>query len=186
MFEAVYSCVLPLGNLGGCNQVAVVSGFFLCADCFFELKRDLVARLHIGCIISSAATCLMLEDVPMTTQQGMSEIYLVRIQTTRQNSQDNRQGALADGLHGLNPRITAHSTPLCKMRTALIRRLLIPLVHRWYPSQCGKRTNPSSALGAFFVFNTFKSLEREGRDGSIHPWRTVVERKVKELKWTKK
>lgn len=90
----------------------------------------------------------------------------------------NRQGALADGLHGLNPRITAHSTPLCKMRTALIRRLLIPLVLWWNPSQCGKRTNPSCALGAFFVFNTYKSLEREGRDGSIHPWRTVVERKL--------
>ena len=28
MFEAVYSCVLPLGILKGCNQVAVVSGFF--------------------------------------------------------------------------------------------------------------------------------------------------------------
>ena len=60
MFEAVYSCVLPLGNPGGCNQVAVVSGFF---------------RFAIA----------------------------------------NRQGALADGLHGLNPRITAHCyTPVKK------------------------------------------------------------------------
>lgn len=51
----------------------------------------------------------------MTTQQGVLEVYLVRIQTTRQNSQDNRQGALADGLHGLNPRITAHCyTPVKK------------------------------------------------------------------------
>lgn len=53
MFEAVYSCVLPLGILKGCNQAAVVSGFFR---------------------------------------------YAI----------DSRQGALADGLHGLNPRNTAH------------------------------------------------------------------------------
>jgi hypothetical protein len=73
---------------------------------------------------------------------------------------DNRQGALADGLHGLNPRNTEPSTPLA-YRTALIRRLLIPLVLRWNPSQCGKRTNSSSALGAFFVLYQL-SLEREG------------------------
>ena len=72
----------------------------------------------------------------------------------------NRQGALADGLHGLNPRNTEPSTPLAS-RTALIRRLLIPLVLRWNPSQCGKRTNSSSALGAFFVLYQL-SLEREG------------------------
>jgi hypothetical protein len=60
MSEAVYSCALPLGTLKGCNQVAVVSGFFRFA------------------------------------------IY-------------NRQGALADGLHGLNPRNTAHRyTPVQK------------------------------------------------------------------------
>lgn len=53
MFEAVYSCVLPLGIPEGCNQVAVVNGFF----------RSAIA---------------------------------------------NRQGAIADGLHGLNPRNTAH------------------------------------------------------------------------------
>jgi hypothetical protein len=73
---------------------------------------------------------------------------------------DDRQGALADGLHGLNPRNTEPSTPL-ESRTALIRRLLIPLVLRWNPSQCGKRTNSSSALGAFFVLYQL-SLEREG------------------------
>jgi hypothetical protein len=72
----------------------------------------------------------------------------------------NRQGALADGLHGLNPRNTEPSTPL-ESRTALIKRLLIPLVLRWNPSQCGKRINPSRALGAFFVLYQL-SLEREG------------------------
>ena len=51
----------------------------------------------------------------MTKQQGVLGVYLVRFQTTRQNSQGNRQGALADGLHGLNPRITAHRyTPVQK------------------------------------------------------------------------
>jgi hypothetical protein len=72
----------------------------------------------------------------------------------------NRQGALADGLHGLNPKNTESSTPLAS-RTALIKRLLIPLVLRWNPSQCGKRINPSRALGAFFVLHQL-SLEREG------------------------
>ena len=73
---------------------------------------------------------------------------------------DDRQGALADGLHGLNPRNTESSTPLA-FRTALIKRLLIPLVLRWKPSQCGKRIDSSSALGAFFVLYQL-SLEREG------------------------
>jgi hypothetical protein len=34
------------------------------------------------------------------------------------------QGGIANGLHGLNPRNTAHSTPLCKMRPALVWRLV--------------------------------------------------------------
>jgi hypothetical protein len=38
-FKAVYSCVLPLGILKGCNQYAVVSGFFhLCFD--FRTPHD--------------------------------------------------------------------------------------------------------------------------------------------------
>lgn len=85
----------------------------------------------------------------------------------------NRQGALADGLHGLNPRNTEPSTPLVS-RTALIRRLLIPLVLRWNPSQCGKRTNPSSALGAFFVLQHLKSGEGRLEIDSIHPWRCIA------------
>mgnify|MGYP007046848279 CR=1 FL=1 len=36
----------------------------------------------------------------------------------------DRQGALANGLHGLNPRNTAHGTPPCKMRPALVWRLV--------------------------------------------------------------
>ena len=32
--------------------------FCFLQDCFFELKRDLVARLHVECIASSVATCL--------------------------------------------------------------------------------------------------------------------------------
>lgn len=100
---------------------------------------------------------------PQAVEMGIASTELESSPAIIFKQSGNRQGALADGLHGLNPRITAHSTPLCKMRTALIRRLLVPLVQRWKPSQCGKRTNPSRALGAFFVFNTFKSLEREGR-----------------------
>jgi len=39
------------------------------------------------------------------------------------------QGGIANGLHGLNPRNTAHSTPLCKMRPALVWRLVMTQVH---------------------------------------------------------
>jgi len=39
------------------------------------------------------------------------------------------QGGIANGLNGLNPRNTAHSTPLCKMRPALVWRPVMPQVH---------------------------------------------------------
>ena len=61
----------------------------------------------------------------------------------------DRQGALADGLHGLNPRNTALFTPESKRRPALIERLVKQLVHRWKQGQLYKRINPSSALGRF-------------------------------------
>jgi hypothetical protein len=75
----------------------------------------------------------------------------------------DRQGALANSLHGLNPRNTAPTTPVGKRRTALIERLLIPLVLRWRPSQCGKRINPSSALGAFLflIHKVWRGKARE-------------------------
>ena len=75
----------------------------------------------------------------------------------------DRQGALANSLHGLNPRNTAPTTPVGKRRTALIERLLIPLVLRWRPSQCGKRINPSRALGAFLflIHKVWRGKARE-------------------------
>ena len=75
----------------------------------------------------------------------------------------DRQGALANSLHGLNPRNTAPTTPVGKRRTALIERLLIPLVLRWRPSQCGKRINPSRALGAL-LFLIHKVWRRKARE----------------------
>ena len=48
---------------------------------------------------------------------------------------------------------TPHSdTPQSKRRPALIWRLVKHLVHGGKQGQMYKRTNPSSALGAFFVF----------------------------------
>lgn len=74
-------------------------------------------------------------------------------------------------LHGMTSQKTPHSsTPESKRRTALITRLLKQLVQRWKQGQMYKRSNPSCALGAFCVFNAIKSLEREGRVSSIHPW----------------
>ena len=92
MFKAVYSCALPLGTLKGCNQVAVVSGFF---------------RFAIN----------------------------------------NRQGALADGLHGLNPRNTDSRTHPLICRTALVERLLKHLVHGGKQGQMYKGINSSRELG---------------------------------------
>jgi hypothetical protein len=59
----------------------------------------------------------------------------------------DRQGALANGLHGLNPKNTALSTPESKRRTALIERLLKDQVHGGRQGLIYKRINPSWALG---------------------------------------
>jgi len=42
--KAVYSCVLPLGIPKGCNQYAVVSGFFICA--LTSVLHTIVVSLH--------------------------------------------------------------------------------------------------------------------------------------------
>ena len=70
----------------------------------------------------------------------------------------DRQGALADGLHGLNPKNTALFTPESKRRTALIERLLKQLVHRWKQGQLYKRINPSSALGRLCFYDELRTL----------------------------
>jgi len=80
----------------------------------------------------------------------------------------NRQGALADGLHGLNPRNTALISPVSKKRPALIERLVKQIGHG-ETTYLYKRINPSSALGAFLLYQL--SLEMVNRFLSIHPWR---------------
>jgi len=78
----------------------------------------------------------------------------------------NRQGALADGLHGLNPRNTAHRhTPVVANSVGLAT----VKAHSNSGGQLGyvyKRTNPSSALGAIFVD---RCMEEPGEGGLIHP-----------------
>ena len=84
----------------------------------------------------------------------------------------NRQGALADGLHGLNPRNTAHRhTPVQKANSV---GLATVKAHSISGGQLGcvyKRTNPSSALGAIFVY---RCMEEPGEGGLIHPRYTYV------------
>ena len=64
----------------------------------------------------------------------------------------DRQGALANGLYGLNPRNTALISPVSKKRPALIERLVKDWVQRWKQGPFYKRINPSSALGRFCFF----------------------------------
>ena len=84
----------------------------------------------------------------------------------------NRQGALADGLYGLNPRNTAHRhTPVQKATSV---GLATGKAHSISGGQLGcvyKRTNPSSALGAIFVY---RCMEEPGEGGLIHPRYTYV------------
>ena len=90
---------------------------------------------------------------------------------------DNRQGALADGLHGLNPRITAHRfTPVQKANSvdcATVKAIGTTVEQ----GQSYKRSNPSCELGAFFVLRHVKAWRGKEEIVSIHPWRTVQQRK---------
>jgi hypothetical protein len=90
---------------------------------------------------------------------------------------DNRQGALADGLHGLNPRITAHRyTPVQKANSvdcATVEAIGTSVEQ----GQSYKRSNPSCELGAFFVYRHLKAWRGKEEMTSIHPWRTVQKRK---------
>jgi len=83
---------------------------------------------------------------------------------------DNRQGALADGLHGLNPRNTALFNTREQKANSVDYATVKATGTTVEQGQMYKRSNPSCALGAFCVFNAIKSLEREGRVSSIHPW----------------
>ena len=84
----------------------------------------------------------------------------------------DRQGALANSLHGLNPRNTALISPVSKKRPALIERLVKQMGHG-ETTHLYKRINPSRALGALlFIYQL--SLEKVNRLNSIHPWRNYV------------
>ena len=79
----------------------------------------------------------------------------------------NRQGALADGLHGLNPRNTAHRhTPVQKATSV---SLATGKAHSISGGKLGcvyKQTNSSRALGAIFVIDVWSE---PGEGGLIHP-----------------
>jgi hypothetical protein len=63
----------------------------------------------------------------------------------------NRQGALADGLHGLNPRITAHRYTPVQKATSVDCATGKAIGTSVEQGQSYKRSNPSCELGAFFV-----------------------------------
>ena len=66
----------------------------------------------------------------------------------------DRQGALANSLHGLNPRNTALISPVSKKRPALIERLVKQMGHG-ETTHLYKRINPSRALGALlFIYKS--------------------------------
>ena len=69
----------------------------------------------------------------------------------------NRQGALADGLHGLNPRNTALFTPESKRRPALIERLVKQLVHGGNKASCISESIRQAHLGLFGFSNVNRS-----------------------------
>jgi len=89
----------------------------------------------------------------------------------------DRQGALADGLHGLNPRNTDNKRHPLVCRPALIERLVKDWVQRWKQGPIYKRINPSSALGLFCFCRCFEINGDKHEDGErwyIHPWRTYA------------
>jgi hypothetical protein len=87
----------------------------------------------------------------------------------------DRQGALANGLHGLNPRNTAHRyTPMQKATSVGLAtgEALGNSGGKLGPMY--KRINPSSALGAFCVFNNKRLGEGRIKNTLIHPRMSIV------------
>jgi hypothetical protein len=64
------------------------------------------------------------------------------------------QGGIANGLYGLNPRNTAHGTPPCKRRPALVWRLVKQLVHGGNKASCISEQTRHANLG--FIVNNIK------------------------------
>lgn len=101
----------------------------------------------------------------LARQQAELLIRVIRFAVALAKSQDHRascgvfafgdidrQGALANGLHGLNPRNTALISPVSKRRPALIERLVKQMGHG-ETTHLYKRINPSRALGALlFIY----------------------------------
>ena len=85
------------------------------------------------------------------------------------------QGGIANGLHGLNPRNTAHSTPLCKMRSALVWRLIKKLVHGGNKASFISEQTRHTHLG---LIDHSISLERVGYL-CIHPWENYCQEQSK-------
>jgi hypothetical protein len=71
----------------------------------------------------------------------------------------DRQGALANNLHGLNPKNTAPITPVGKRRTALVWRLLKSKVQRWNKALLISEQTRHTHLVYFF-----KYMETDGLD----------------------
>ena len=59
----------------------------------------------------------------------------------------DRQGALANGLHGLNPRNTGNRTHPLDCRPALIERLVKDWVQRWNKARSISESIPHGHLG---------------------------------------
>lgn len=64
----------------------------------------------------------------------------------------DRQGALANGLHGLNPRNTDNRTHPLICRLALVKRLVKHLVQRWNKAKCISELTRHAHLGLFRYF----------------------------------
>ena len=90
----------------------------------------------------------------------------------------DRQGALADGLHGLNPRNTDNRTHPLDCRPALIERLVKDWVQRWNKARSISESIRQAHLVLRLFFNlTWSSNEAVKRWSgveSIHPWRTYA------------
>ena len=93
------------------------------------------------------------------------------------NNLTDRQGALADGLHGLNPRNTDTKTHPLACRPALIERLVKNWVQRWNKAQFISESIRHAHLVFFCFLSCFKLFGDKHEDGErwyIHPWRTYA------------
>jgi len=87
----------------------------------------------------------------------------------------NRQGALADGLHGLNPKNTApRHTPRQKATSVGLATGKALGNSGGKLGLMYKRINPSSALGGFCVYNNLSLGEGRKEVSLIHPRETIV------------